>query len=393
MEPRAIDRLELEDRRVLIRCDFNVPLTPEGEVADDTRIVAALPTIRHCLNRDARVVLMSHLGRPKGQFDPKLSLEPVGLKLAELLDREILLTDDCVGDGARKVVRDLRAGQVALLENLRFHAEEKKNEESFARKLAAHGEVFLQEAFGTLHRAHASVAGVPRFIQDKGAGFLVRKELEFLGRALDEPKRPFVAILGGAKVSDKIGVIEALQAKANAILIGGAMAYTFLLARGEPVGDSLVERDKVELAERLLKGAAARGVNLVLPTDHVVATEATDEAETRVESDGVPDGFKGLDIGPRTVAAFKAEVDAARTVFWNGPMGLFEKKPFSEGTFALARLLAESKAVSVVGGGDSASAVRQAGVADRVTHISTGGGASLEFVQGKALPGLTALVD
>ena len=393
MEPKSIDRLELEGRRVLIRVDFNVPLTPDSEIADDTRIVAALPTLRHCLNRDARVVLMSHLGRPQGQPDPKLSLEPVGLKLAELLDREIMLTDDCVGDGARKVVRDLRAGQIALLENLRFHAEEKKNEESFARKLAAHGEVFLQEAFGTLHRAHASVAGVPRFVQDKGVGFLVRKELEFLGKALDQPKRPFVAILGGAKVSDKIGVIEALLTKANAILIGGAMAYTFLLARGESVGDSLVEREKVDLAERLIKGAAARGVSLVLPTDHVVAREAADDAETEVVSGGVPEGFKGLDIGPETVAAFKAEIDSARTVFWNGPMGLFEMKPFSEGTFALARVLAESKAVSVVGGGDSASAIRKAGMADRVTHISTGGGASLEFVQGKILPGLAALTD
>jgi len=394
---KTVERLDVEGKAVLVRVDFNVPLNTDGTVADDTRIRAALPTIKYCLNRDARVVLMSHLGRPKGKPSPQFSLEPAGLKLAELLNGEVLFTEDCIGDGTRKVVKDMRAGRIALLENLRFHKEEKANDESFAKKLAALGQVFIQDAFGTLHRAHASVAGVPKFIPEKGIGFLVKKELDFLGKVLSDPKRPFVAVLGGAKVSDKIGVIEALLDKADAILIGGAMAYTFLLAKGVEVGDSLVEREKIDLAARLLKGAAARGIDLLLPVDHVTAPsldlpENLGPKDIEVKAGEVGPGRAGLDIGPQTISLYKEKLASAGTVFWNGPMGLFERPEFSNGTFELARALADSKAVSVVGGGDSASAVRKAEVADRITHISTGGGASLEFVQGKTLPGLSALV-
>ncbi len=388
---RLLKDLELNEKRVLMRVDFNCPIK-DGKVADDTRIQKALPSIKHIIDQGARLILMSHLGRPKGKVVKEMSLEPVAARLAELLNRDVLLTDDCVGDGAKKVVMDVRSGQVVLLENLRFHKEETDNDENFAKKLAVMCDVYVNDAFGTAHRAHASTVGVTRFVKEVAAGFLIEKEVENLSKAVLEPARPFVAILGGAKLSDKMGVLDNLLDKTDSIIVGGGMAYTFLKAQGFSIGKSLLEKDRVEFALKIVKGAKARDVKLMLPEDHVVSEEITDEAKTRVVYSGeFGDMEMGLDIGPKARAAFAEEVKKAKTIFWNGPMGVFEKKPFAEGTMALAQAVAESDAVSIIGGGDSVAAVNRAGVADRITHISTGGGASLEFMEGKKLPGIAAL--
>jgi phosphoglycerate kinase len=396
MALKTIDTLELGGKRVFIRVDFNVPLDEQGRVADDQRIRAALPTIQYAIGKRAKVILASHLGRPKGKPEDrkKYTLEPAGARLSELLKQDVTLADDCVGDGVKKLARDLKDGQVLLLENLRFHPEEEANDEGFARELASLADVWVNDAFGTAHRAHASTAGMARFVKEKAAGFLIKKEVDYLGQALARPAKPFVAILGGAKVSDKIKVLENLLAKADAICIGGAMAYTFLKAEGVPVGKSKVEEDKLELARTILEKAKARGVDFMLPVDHVCAAEVKETAKREVvDGRAIPDGLIGLDIGPKTLDRYRQRVLSAKTVFWNGPMGLFEQKPWAEGTFGVARAMAESPAVTVVGGGDSAAAVEEAGLVQKMKHVSTGGGASLEFVEGRVLPGIQVLEE
>jgi phosphoglycerate kinase len=392
----TLDALALAGKRVFIRVDFNVPLDEQGRVTDDARIRAALPTITYAAKARAKVILASHLGRPKGKPEDraKLSLEPAAARLSELLQQDVILADDCVGDGVRKLVKDLKEGQVLLLENLRFHAEEEKNDEVFAKELASLADVWVNDAFGTAHRAHASTAGMARFVAEKAAGFLVKKELDYLGKALGDPARPFVALVGGAKVSDKIKVLENLMAKADAICIGGAMAYTFLAAQGVPVGKSRVEKDKVDLARHILERATARKVDLLLPVDHVCGAEPKDTAKRVVVNErAIPPDLMGLDIGPKTLDRYRQRILSAKTVFWNGPMGLFEQKPWAEGTFGVARAMAESSAVTVVGGGDSAAAVEEAGLVDRMKHVSTGGGASLELIEGRDLPGIKVLEE
>lgn len=388
---RTLDEVPIEGRHVFIRVDFNVPLDDERRITDDRRIREALPTIRYAIEAGARVVLASHLGRPKGKVQPALSLLPVGERLSELLAQDVVFGDDCVGDAVRRMVTQLGAGGVILLENLRFHSGEEKNDRGFARQLAAGMDVWVMDAFGTAHRAHASTAGMAAFVEDRAAGFLVRKELKYLGEALDDPKRPFVAVLGGAKVSDKIRVIDTLLARCEALLVGGAMAYTLLAARGESVGESLMERELLDEARRLLDRARERGVDLLLPEDHLVVGSLGDERGTLTEGPSIPAGRMGVDIGSRTRARFRERIAGAGTVFWNGPMGIFERPAFARGTLEIAEAMAASGAVTVVGGGDSAAAVRVAGVADRITHVSTGGGASLKFLEGGPLPALQAL--
>src|SRR5512141_1599414 len=396
MALRTIDALDLGGKRVFIRVDFNVPIDPQGKVADDQRIRASLPTVKYALDRRAKVILASHLGRPKGKPEDKnkYTLLPVAERLQQLLDQDVIFGDDCVGDGVQKLVRELKDGQVLLLENLRFHPEEEGNDEAFARELASLADVWVNDAFGTAHRAHASTAGMARFVKEKAAGFLIQKEVEYLGKALGSPARPFVAIVGGAKVSDKIKVLENLIAKADAVCIGGAMAYTFLAAQDVPVGKSLVEKDKLELARQILDRAAAKKVDLLLPVDHVCGAEPKETAKRVVVNDrAIPADLMGLDIGPKTLDRYRQRILAAKTVFWNGPMGLFEQKPWAEGTFGVAKAMAESTAITVVGGGDSAAAVEEAGLVPRMKHVSTGGGASLEFVEGRELPGVKVLEE
>jgi phosphoglycerate kinase len=389
---RSIRDLPIENKRVFIRVDFNVPLQG-GSITDDSRIREAVPTIKHAIDRGARVVCASHLGRPKKGPEPRYSLEPCALRLAEILGQDVTLPEDCVGDAARKVVFDLRGGQVALLENLRFHPEEEKDDEAFCKELHALADLYVDDAFGCVHRAHASVHGLAKLYQDRGCGFLLEKEIAALGRIVGAPEKPYVAVLGGAKVSDKIAVVESLLDRVTSLVIGGAMANTFLAARGKNMQASLVEGDKLALARTLLEKAEAKHVDVVLPVDVIVAasTEATEGQITSV--DDIPPGKMALDIGPRSVEAFIKRFVDAKTVFWNGPMGIFEKAPFAGGTFALARAMASSRAFTVVGGGDSAAAVHAAGgdVAARMKHISTGGGASLELVEGKKLPGIEVL--
>ncbi|MCA9538029.1 MAG: phosphoglycerate kinase [Myxococcales bacterium] len=391
MQMTLIDKLPIEGLRTLIRVDFNVPLDGD-RVADDSRIVATLPTIKHAIGRGARVILCSHLGRPKGKPDPKQSLAPAGERLAELLGIEIPMADAPVGDAATRLALDLRDGQVMMLENLRFHPGEEKNDDGFSRQLAALADRYVNDAFGAAHRAHASTAGVAAHIRDKAAGFLMAREIEALSRLLDAPRAGFVAVLGGAKVSDKIAVIERLLGKVDTLLIGGAMAYTFLAADGHEVGQSRVEADRLDTARGILAAARKRKVDVVLPVDHVCADHFGADAEARVVHDvAVPANLMGLDIGPATAKAFAGRLAGAKTIFWNGPMGVFEWSAFAGGTRAVADAVADSAGWSVVGGGDSVRAVTESGRADAIDHISTGGGARLEFVEGRELPGLVAL--
>jgi phosphoglycerate kinase len=389
MAVRSITQLSIEGRRVFIRVDFNVPITPARGIGDDTRIREALPTIRHAIKQGARVVLASHLGRPKGKVDPASSLEPVGVRLAELLGQEVTLADEPVGDGARKVVADLRDGEVALLENLRWNPGEEANDDMFARALASYADVYVNDAFGTAHRAHASTVGMVKYVEAKAAGLLMLKEIEFLGKLLGKVERPYYAILGGAKVSDKIGVLDNLLGRVDGLLI---VANTFLAARGASLGKSLVETEKLTLARSFLAKADKAKVEVLLPTDLVTASAVDAPSGHTVDAKAVPASEMALDIGPASVRAFEARIDSAKTVFWNGPMGMFERAPFAAGTMGVARALARlPDATTVVGGGDSVAAVHAAGVAAQISHISTGGGASLEFLEGKVLPGIAVL--
>jgi phosphoglycerate kinase len=388
MPKLSIRDLDLKGKRVFMRVDFNVPLAPGGqEITSDKRIRAALPTIRYALEQGAALVLASHLGRPKGKPNPEMSLKPVAQRLSELLGMPVAMAPDCIGEEVEKMLP--KPGEILLLENLRFHPEEEKNDPEFSRKLARLGDVYVNDAFGTAHRAHASTVGIIDYLKPAAAGLLMEKELEYLEKCTQNPERPCVGILGGAKVSDKIEVIENLLKFADRLLIGGAMAYTFLKSQGKPVGKSLVEDDKLDLAKGLLEKAGDR---ILLPVDHVVVEVLEENAPSEVVAE-IPEGKMGVDIGPATREAYAAVLKTAKTIIWNGPMGVFEKKPFDAGTVAVAKAVAESGALSVVGGGDSEKAVKAAGVADKISHISTGGGASLEYLAGLTLPGVAALTD
>ncbi len=393
MAKLSIKDVDLRGKRLLLRVDFNVPLKG-GRVTDDTRIVASLPTIRLAMEKRARVILLSHLGRPKGVRVPEMSLAPVAARLSELLGRPVPLAPDCVGEAVKAQMAALKDGDVLLLENCRFHAGDEANDETFSRALADLADCYVNDAFGAAHRAHASTVGVTRFLKPAAAGLLMERELEYLGMALANPQRPFVTVLGGAKVSDKIAMLRHLLPRVDAVLVGGGMAYTFLKAQGFGVGRSLLEADRLDTAREVLQAAAGRGLTFLLPLDHVIAEAADAAAATKVvDTPDLPEGWMGLDIGPKTREAFGKILARARTVVWNGPMGVFEQPPFREGTLAVARAIAASGATSIVGGGDSAAAVAMAGVADKITHISTGGGASLEFLEGRDLPGVAALTD
>jgi phosphoglycerate kinase len=388
----SLNDIDVTHRRVFMRVDFNVPLR-DGAITDDTRIEAALPSIRYVLDRNGRLILASHLGRPKGAPEAKYSLKPVAARLQELLGRPVQFANDCVGPGVEALATNLKDGEVLLLENLRFHAEEEKNDPGFAKQLAALCDLYVNDAFGAAHRAHASTAGIAAFIQPAVSGFLMQKELEALGHALTKAEKPYVAIVGGAKVSDKIELIESFLNLATHILIGGAMAYTFLRARKIATGKSLVEADKIDLAADLLSRASSKGVALELPVDHVVAAGLDASESQTVPIDRTPENLMGLDIGPKTVEHYSRILAGARTIVWNGPMGVFENPKFAQGTFGIARAVADSKAFSIIGGGDSAAAVAQSGMESKITHISTGGGASLEFLSGQTLPGVEALTE
>jgi phosphoglycerate kinase len=388
---RTVNQLELKGKRVFIRVDFNVPQGEKGVVTDDTRIQLSLPTIQFVMKAGGKTILASHLGRPKGKRDPKYSLGPVAERLSQLIGKKVALAPDCIGDEVQKQVNAMKEGEVLLLENLRFHPEEEKNEEAFSKALASLCDVYINDAFGAAHRAHASTEGMTHSIKTVGAGFLMMKEIESLEKALANPEKPYLAIMGGAKVSDKIGVIQNLLDKVTTLLIGGGMAYTFLKAQGFQIGKSLVEENQLQFSLQLLQKAKGK-IKFVLPSDHIAAERMDVQAKTKiVKNSEIPPEWVCLDIGPETVKAFSAEVRSARTIVWNGPMGVFEMEPFSHGTFAMAKAIADSSAFSIVGGGDSVAAVNQAGVAERISHISSGGGASLEFLEGRKLPGIEAL--
>ena len=393
LNKKTVEDIEVAGKRVLVRCDFNVPFDSDGNISDPKRIDEALKTIRYLRDRGAKVILCSHLGRPKGEFNPKYSLAPVAAYLSKALGQEVKMAKDVIGESAKGIAANLKDGEIELLENVRFHKEEEKNDPAFSKELASLADVYVNDAFGTAHRAHASTAGVANYLPAV-CGYLIQKEISIMGGALENPKRPFVAILGGAKVSDKIGVITNLLDKVDTLIVGGGMAYTFLKALGNPVGSSLCETDKLELAAGLMAKAKEKGVRFLLPVDNVVAPEYKEDAEFKtVGSDGIPDGWMGLDIGEKTRALFAEAIRGAGTVVWNGPMGVSEWEHFAGGTIAVAKAVADSGAISIIGGGDSAAAVEKLGFADRMTHISTGGGASLEFLEGKELPGIACLND
>ena len=394
MNKKTVRDIDLKDKKVLVRCDFNVPMDENKNITDNRRIVAALPTIQYLLEQNCKIVLCSHLGRPKGEFKPEFSLAPVAKELSKQLNKEVIMAKDVIGEDACKKAKKLNNGEILLLENLRFHREETDNDPEFAKKLAEFGEVFVNDAFGTAHRAHASTEGVTKYLPAV-SGFLIEKELEFLGAALENPKRPYVAILGGAKVSDKIGVIDSLLEKVDTLIIGGGMAYTFFKAQGHSVGDSLCEDDKCDLALELMNKAKEKGVKMLLPIDTKIGKEFKPDTESKtVAWTDIPDGWQGFDIGEKTIEMFRKELNGAKTIVWNGPLGLFEFEQFEVGTNAIAHKLANlDDAITIVGGGDSAAAVEKAGLADKISHVSTGGGASLEFLEGKKLPGIEALLD
>ena len=393
MNKKTVKDIDLKNKKVLVRCDFNVPMDEEKNITDNTRIVAALPTIKYLIEQNCRIILCSHLGRPKGEVNNKYSLEPVAKELSKLLGQEVLMAKDVIGEDAKKLSENLQPKQVMLLENVRFHREETDNDENFAKDLASMAEVYVNDAFGTAHRAHASTAGVAKFLPAV-SGFLIEKEINFLGDTLQNPQRPFVAILGGAKVSDKIGVIDSLLEKVDTLMIGGGMAYTFFKAQGYEVGNSICEIDKLDLAREAMQKAKDKGVKLVLPVDTKVGKEFKPDTESKVvKCTEIPADWEGFDIGTETIKLFAEEIKNAKTVIWNGPLGLFEFEQFAVGTNAIAQLLAQIDATTIIGGGDSAAAVEKAGLADKMTHISTGGGASLEFLEGKKLPGIECLLD
>ena len=393
MNKKTVKDIDLKGKKVFVRCDFNVPMDENQNITDNRRIVAALPTIKYLIEQNCRIILASHLGRPKGEVKPEFSLAPVAKELSKLLGQEVLMAKDVIGESAKSLAANLQEGQVMLLENVRFHREETDNDPEFAKELASMAEVFVNDAFGTAHRAHASTEGVSHYLPSV-SGFLIEKELKFLGEALNNPERPFVAILGGAKVSDKIGVIDSLLEKVDTLMIGGGMAYTFFKAQGYEVGNSLCEPDKCELALNLMKKAEEKGVKFLLPIDTKVGKEFKPDTESKtVAWTDIPEGWEGFDIGEKTIEMFKNELKTAKTVVWNGPLGLFEFDQFAIGTNAIAHALAELDATTIIGGGDSAAAVEKAGLADKMTHISTGGGASLEFLEGKKLPGIECLQD
>ena len=392
LNKKSVEDIDVRGKKVLIRCDFNVKME-NGVITSDKRIVASLPTIKYLLDNGAKVIACSHLGRPKGEFKPEFSLAPVAVRLGELLGIEVKMAKDVIGESAQALAADLKEGEVLLLENVRFHKEETKNDPDFSKALASLAEIYVNDAFGSAHRAHCSTTGVADYLPAVG-GYLIRKELEYIGGALENPKRPLVAILGGAKVSDKIGVITNLMEKVDTLIVGGGMAYTFFAAKGYSVGTSICEEDKIEMAKEMMEAAKAKGVNFLIPVDNRLGKEYDENTETMtVDSDKIPDDWMGLDIGPKTEKLFADAIKGAGTVIWNGPMGVSEWKNFASGTIAVATAIAESGSISIVGGGDSAAAVQKLGFADKMSHISTGGGASLEFLEGKDLPGVVALND
>ena len=393
MNKKTVKDIDLKGKKVFVRCDFNVPMDENQNITDNTRIVAALPTIKYLLEQNCKIILVSHLGRPKGEVKPEFSLKPVAKELSKLLGKEVIMANDVIGEDATTKAENLKEGEIMLLENVRFHREETDNDPEFAKKLASMAEVFVNDAFGTAHRAHASTTGIADYIPGV-AGFLIEKELKFLGNAINNPERPFVAILGGAKVSDKIGVIDSLLDKVDTLMIGGGMAYTFFKAQGYNVGNSLCEVEKTDLALQEIEKAKEKGVKLLLPIDTKVGKEFKPDTESKtVAWTEIPDGWEGFDIGEKTIEMFKNELQSAKTVIWNGPLGLFEFDQFAIGTNEIAKTLADLDATTIIGGGDSAAAVTKAGLADKMTHISTGGGASLEFLEGKKLPGIECLQD
>jgi len=393
MNKKTIDDIEVQGKRVFVRVDFNVPMDENLNITDDKRIRAALPTIRTLSERGAKVILASHLGRPKGKPVDKYRLDPVAKRLSELLGKNVPKVDDCIGDVPKAAISKMQPGDILLLENVRFYPEEEKNDPGFAKALAELADIYVNDAFGAAHRAHASTEGIAKYLPAV-AGYLLKKEIDFLGGALDNPKRPFVAILGGAKVADKIGLINNLIEKVDTLIIGGGMAYTFLKAKGYEVGQSLLDEERIEFAKEMMDKAAKRGVKFLLPVDITVADRfAADANHKVVDADSIPADWQGVDIGPKTLEMFKEAVSSAKTVVWNGPMGVFEMPAFAKGTNGLAQVLAECDATTIIGGGDSAAAVEQAGLADKMSHVSTGGGASMEFLEGKELPGVAALED